>query len=290
MTGVTSPRPPVLDLPSGIEPMPLWLPPAATVAEVLGSAAVELGAVLARPLLTGAAVTALGPLRSRHAGASAGAPTGGAMGAGAGPPGDPGWFGPDSVAWKVQADASMFVAGIAAFALQLLHPLALAGVVDHSSFADDFLGRVARTGTFVQGVVFGSAAEATRHCEQVRRVHTRVVGTAPDGRPYDANDPGLLEWVHLGEYLAIAAAYRRFGAAPLSPAELDAYVAEVAVVGEAVGVAHPPRSWAELDTALQRHRPALAVGEQTAAALRFLVHPPGLPAAARPAWRVAWAG
>jgi uncharacterized protein (DUF2236 family) len=194
------------------------------------------------------------------------------------------------VAWKVQADTSMFVAGVAAFALQMLHPLALAGVADHSSFAEDFVGRVVRTGEFVQGVVYGDSAEAERRCARVRAVHHRVVGTAPDGRPYDASDPALLEWVHLGEYQAIAAAYRRFGALPLSDAELDRYVDEVAVAGERVGVPDPPHSWSELDAALQRHRPSLAVGEQTVAALRFLADPPGLPAAARPAWRVAFSG
>jgi uncharacterized protein (DUF2236 family) len=208
------------------------------------------------------------------------------------PPGlaDPGWFGPDSVAWRLHADTSMFVAGLSAFALQALHPLALAGVADHSSFATDFLGRVQRTGEFVQGVVYGTSAEAERHCAAVRRVHRQVVGTAPDGRPYSANDPELLEWVHLGEYAAIAAAYRRFGARPLSDADLDRYVAEVGVVGEAMGVGSPPRSWAELDARLQRFRPSLAVGEQAVVALRFLREPPGLPAAVRPAWRVAFAG
>ena len=207
-----------------------------------------------------------------------------------GAPGDPGWFGPDSVAWKVQADASMFVAGIAAFALQLLHPLALAGVADHSSFAEDFLGRVERTGAFVQGVCFGSVGEAERRCERVRLVHHRVGGTAPDGRRYDAASPELLEWVHLGEYAGIAAAYRRFGALPLSDVELDRYVAEVAVVGRAVGVPRPPTTWSELDAGIQRFRPQLAVNEQTLAALRFLAEPHGLSWRLRPAWRVLWAG
>lgn len=283
---------PELELPAGIEVAPTWIPPGPTLLELLGAAPAGVGAALARPVVAGAAAAALGPLQRRRTGPARARPPGDAAaaapaGRGAG---DPGWFGPASMAWKVQADTSMFVAGIAAFALQLLHPLALAGVVDHSSFAEDFLGRVGRTGDFVQGVVFGGAEEAARRCQQVRRVHDRVVGTAPDGRRYDANDPDLLEWVHLGEYLAIAAAFRRFGGEPLGVGELDAYVEEVAVVGVALGVADPPRSWRQLDTALQRHRPRLAVGEQTLAALRFLAEPPGLPAAARPAWRVAWAG
>lgn len=266
----------------GIEPLPLWVPPGPTLLEVLGGTAAGVGAALAKPLLSPAAAAALRPLRPR--------PEASGQRERRARRGDPGWFGPDSVAWKVQADASMFVAGIAAFALQTLHPLALAGVADHSSFASDFLGRTQRTGEFVQGVVYGTSAEAARRCATVRAVHTRVVGTAPDGRAYDANAPDLLEWVHLAEYLTIAAAYRRFGTYPLSVEELDRYVDEVAVVGSAVGVVEPPHSWAELDAALQRFRPALAVGEQAAAALRFLRRPAGLPAAAWPAWRVAWAG
>ncbi|HET9690640.1 MAG TPA: oxygenase MpaB family protein [Acidimicrobiales bacterium] len=263
----------------------MWVPPGPGLGELLGSSAIGVGAAIGRPLLV--ALTRAATRRSRPGPRPATPVAGPAPGAA---PGDPGWFGPASVAWKVQADTSMFVAGIAAFALQLLHPLALAGVVDHSSFADDFLGRVQRTGEFVQGIVFGDSTEAERRAAGVRRIHRKVAGTAPDGRPYAAGDPDLLEWVHLGEYLAIAAAYRRFGAAPLSDAELDAYVDEVAVAGTAVGVEAPPRRWANLDAALQRHRPSLAVGEQTLAALEFLAAPPGLPAAARPAWRVAYAG
>jgi uncharacterized protein (DUF2236 family) len=194
------------------------------------------------------------------------------------------------VAWRVHADTSMMVAGAAAFALQALHPLALAGVADHGSFTQDFLGRTRRTGEFVSGVVYGTSAEAAARVATVHQVHRRVVGVAPDGRPYSANDPELLAWVHVTEYLAIASAYRRFALLPLSPADLDRYVAEVAVVGRAMGVADPPRTWGELDAAFQRFRPRLAVGEQAARAARILADPPGLPDAARVGWRVMWGG
>jgi uncharacterized protein (DUF2236 family) len=184
----------------------------------------------------------------------------------------------------------MLVAGMTAFALQALHPLALAGVADHSSFADDFMGRTRRTGEFVSGVVFGSSLEAADRVAAVRRIHERVVGVAPDGRAYSANDPELLEWVHVTEYLAIAAASRRFATRALSRDDLDRYVSEVAVIGEAMGVQDPPRSWAQLDAAYQRFRPHLAVGEQAVTAIGFLRCPPGLAAAAKPAWRAVWAG
>ena len=204
--------------------------------------------------------------------------------------GDPGWFGPASVAWRVHADLALLPAGLSAFMLQTLHPRAMAGVWDHSAFGGDFLGRTRRTGQFVQGVVYGSTVEAENWCATVRRVHRRVVGVTPDGRPYDAGEPELLDWVHCTEYLAIAAANRLFAAQPMSRAELDAYLAETATVGRAMGVAEPPESWVELDAAMLRHRPNLAVGEQAASAVRFLHQPAGLPAAARPLWSVLMAG
>ena len=120
---------------------------------------------------------------------------------------------------------------MAAFALQTLHPRAMAGVWDHSSFGGDFFGRTRRTGEFVQGVVYDPSDAAQRRCDVLRRIHTKVVGHTPDGRPYSAGDPDLLEWVHVTEYLAIASANRRFAAHPMSRAELDTYVAEVAKVG-----------------------------------------------------------
>jgi uncharacterized protein (DUF2236 family) len=262
------------------EAEPPWIPPTPSAAERLGGIAGGVLGALSAPVVAGpvfGAMSALGP-------GPGGRPID------ADEMGDPGWFGPDSVAWRVHQDPSLLVAGIAAFTLQALHPLAMAGVAEHSAFSDDFLGRTRRTGEFVQGVVYGSSAQAERLCRMVRKVHGPVVGTAPDGRPYAANDPALLEWVHLAEYLAIAAANRRFALHPMTRDELDAYVAEVAIVGEATGVESPPRSWDELLAALERHRPDLAVGEYAAAGVHFLDDPPILPAAAKPLWRTVWAG
>ena len=204
---------------------------------------------------------------------------------------DPGWFGPESVTWRVHADASMFVAGIAALAFQALHPLAMAGVADHSDFQADPLGRLRRTAGFVGITAFGSSKEASDICAMVRAVHTRVVGHAPDGRPYSANDPELLDWVHVAEFATFAAAQRRFGSEPMTDAELDRYIGEVARIGIELGDPSPPHTWAELDAALERHRPNLCVNEQSRSAWRFiakahLVMPPP----ARPAYQLLFAG
>lgn len=263
-----------------LAPDPVWVPELPTALELSAGIAGGVFGALSAPVLAGPVFGALGKI----------GPTPGERPIPPDEMGDPGWFGPDSVAWRVHADPSLLVAGIAAFALQTLHPLAMAGVAEHSAFSDDFLGRTRRTGQFVQGVVYGSSAEAERLCRMVRKIHERVVGDAPDGRPYAANDPELLDWVHVGEYLAIAAANRRFGRRPMSRAELDTYVAEVARVGAGTGVVDPPTSWTGILDSLERHRPNLAVGEYAAAGVSFLDDPPILPAAAKPVWRALWAG
>jgi uncharacterized protein (DUF2236 family) len=256
-----------------------WVPPRPSGPELALGAAAGAAARLAAPLLAGFVRQAMGHLvepgpdpRTRAERT------------------DPGWFGPGSVTWRVHADVSMLVAGVAAFAFQSLHPRALAGVVDHGSFDRDFFGRTKRTGAYIIAVTYGTSVEAAQACHTVRRIHERVVGKTPDGRPYRASEPELLEWVHVTQYAATAAAHRRFGSHPLSDAELDRYVAEVARVGEEMEVVQPARTWAELDAALERHRPYLAVGEQARNALRFLAEPPGLPWALRPAWGLLFAG
>lgn len=263
-----------------LDPYPTWVPETPSLLELAVGVSSGTMAGLASPLLIVPLRRALKPI---GADPSKLQPTAEEMG-------DPGWFGPDSVAWRVHAEPAMLIAGIAAFTLQTLHPLAMAGVAEHSSFSEDFMGRTQRTGDFVQCVVYGSSIEATRICRTVRRIHDTVTGTAPDGRPYEANDPNLLHWVHVTEYAAIAAANRRFGVDRMTRDEMDTYIAEVARVGTEVGVLDPPTDWDGIHAAMERHRPDLAVGRYASAGLAFLDKPPFLPDAAQPVWRALWHG
>ena len=99
------------------------------------------------------------------------------------PPGDPGLFGPDAVCWKVHADfTSMMTGGVSALLLQALHPVALAGVWDHSTFRTDILGRLRRTATFVAGTTYGNRRDALALIERVKSIHLGVTGTRPTAR------------------------------------------------------------------------------------------------------------
>ncbi|MDH4363327.1 MAG: DUF2236 domain-containing protein, partial [Acidimicrobiia bacterium] len=99
---------------------------------------------------------------------------------------DPGLFGPASVAWRVHGESSMLIGGLRALLLQTLHPLAMAGVADHSDYRRDPWGRLHRTGRFIGATTYGNTATAEHVIAMVTAIHRRVEGTAPDGRHYAA--------------------------------------------------------------------------------------------------------
>jgi len=203
------------------------------------------------------------------------------------PLGDPGLFGPDSVCWQVHSDfPSMLCGGISALMLQMLHPLALAGVWDHSNFRDDMLGRLRRTSQFIAGTTFAPTADARRLIERVRQIHLPVRGTAPDGRPYSASDPELLAWVHVAEVRCFLAAYLRYCNPGLSEAAQDRYYAEVARIAEALGASDIPRSRRCVESYLTRMRPELACDERTTEVLSLLLHAPSPNLMTRPVRRL----
>ena len=193
----------------------------------------------------------------------------------------PRWFAEGSAIRRVHGDASMFVGGIRALLMQSLHPLAMAGVMDHSGFEGDPWGRLQRTSYFLAVTTFGAAADADKMVAAIRKVHESVVGTAPDGRPYSASDPHLLGWVHVAEVESFLAAHQRFGARPLDQAGRDEYVDQAARVAEALGVVHPPRSEADLRDVLADYGPELEGTPAARRTARFLLLNPPLPALAR---------
>ncbi|HUC35905.1 MAG TPA: oxygenase MpaB family protein [Acidimicrobiales bacterium] len=202
-------------------------------------------------------------------------------------PSDPPWCAPGSASWRIHGDPSFPVAGVLALWTQALHPLALAGVMEHSDFEEHPIRRAVRTGSFVHTTTFGPGSEAERYCAQVRQIHTRVLGTAPDGRRYSAGDPELVDWIHCALLLSIGRVWLLYGHRP-DPGLLDSYVAEQARVPRELGDPSPPESWGELLGRLREHRPALAVNEQTRWIGAWLARPglPGTLRIAMPAYRV----
>jgi uncharacterized protein (DUF2236 family) len=180
---------------------------------------------------------------------------------------------PDGVARMVHADLpSMLIGGMSALLLQTLHPLAMAGVAEHSNYQADPLGRLRRTANFVGTTTFGTATEARLAVAQVRRVHRRVSGTAPDGRSYSASDPELVTFIHTAEIASFLESARRFGPRDLTPEQCDRYYVEMAPVATALGARWVPLSMADADAYFRRMRPELYAGEQARQARDWLRH------------------
>ena len=193
----------------------------------------------------------------------------------------PRWFGEDRPIRRVHGDASMLIGGLRALLLQSLHPLAMAGVAQHSGFKGDPWGRVQRTSHFLAVTTFGTASDAEAMVSSIRGIHERVRGSAPDGRTYAASDPHLLSWVHLAGLDSFLAAYQRFGDRPLDPDEQDGYVADTAMVARKLGVLDPPRTVGEMREQLAAYRPELKSTPEARDTARFILLSPPLPLVAR---------
>lgn len=188
----------------------------------------------------------------------------------------PRWFTEDRPIRTVHADSSMFIGGLRALLLQTLHPLAMAGVAQHSDYRSDPWGRLQRTADFLAVTTYGPADEADRVIERIRHVHSFVKGMASDGRSYSANDPHLLRWVHVAEVDSFLVAHQRFGANKLDAIERDGYVEDMAFIARKLGVPAPPTTYRGLQDQLRAFRPELRSTAESRDAVKYLTLTPPL--------------
>lgn len=180
------------------------------------------------------------------------------------PKGEPGLFGPRSAIWQVHGDfTSMLCGGISALLLQMLHPLALAGVWDHSRFREDIFGRLRRTSQFISATTFGATADAERLIAKVQGIHQRISGVAPDGTPYHASDPALLTWVHVAECSSFMASHLRYKRTIVTAVRQEQYYREAAEIARRLGAADIPETPRQVAEYLQDMRPQLRCDERT---------------------------
>src|SRR6202034_4716604 len=89
-------------------------------------------------------------------------------------PADDGFFGPASVTWRLSGDLAGPIAGLRSLLMQALHPLAMAGVDQHSGWRQDPVGRLAATTTYLTTVTFGDRAAGRQADARGRRIHGHV--------------------------------------------------------------------------------------------------------------------
>jgi uncharacterized protein (DUF2236 family) len=191
---------------------------------------------------------------------------------------DEGYFGAGSVTWRLAADLSGPIAGLRSVLVQALHPLAMAGVDQHSDWRADPVGRLAATSAYLATLTYGDRAAASRVARRVRAVHEHVRGTdTVTGQPYAAGDPALLRWVHVAMVDSVLAAAAMFGTPP-TDADADAYVSEMAVSAELLGVPAGtiPASVSAVAQYLDGIRPELRCTPAAAESMGYLLDPAGM--------------
>lgn len=163
-----------------------------------------------------------------------------------------GVFGPNSVTWRIDREAVIFLGAGRALLLQLAHPWVAAAIAEHSNTFADPIGRFHRTFNIVFAMVFGSLDRALLASRQLHRRHGMIVGEMPEtvgpfaaGSRYCANDVPSLRWVH-ATLVETALMAHDLVLAPLSAEERERYWAESRMFGALFGLTGNdlPADWA----------------------------------------------
>ena len=186
----------------------------------------------------------------------------------------------DSPIRRVHADVvSMMIGGVRSLLLQMLHPHALQGVLDHSDFRNDMHGRLRRTARFIAHTTFAHRDEAEAAIARVNQIHMQVSGTLPDGTPYSATNPRTLAWVHVAEAASFLEAYLRYVRPAMPFAEQDEYFRQFAIIARKLGADPVPETKNDAERLLLEFRDELR-GSPAARDVAQLVlgqKPPGTP-------------
>ncbi len=153
-----------------------------------------------------------------------------------------GYFTDQSMLRRVHRERAIALSGPRALLMQAAHPLAVTGLLAHSTAMDEPYDRLARTAETMSTIGFGTRQDADRVTAHVRDMHTRVkgrikepVGIFPAGTPYRADQPDLLLWVLFTLVDSGVVVYRKYVGA-MSRAEEAAYWDDYKVVGELFGL------------------------------------------------------
>ena len=173
------------------------------------------------------------------------------------PPGEPALIAPDSVSWRVfKNPLALFIGGVTAVVLELAEPRVRTGVWRHTSFRDQPLQRMQRTGLAAMMTVYGPRRRAEALIASVRQLHERIGGVTPAGQRYRASEPELLDWVHATASFGFLQAYERY-VRGFDESARDRYYAEGRPAALLYGAVGAPCSCAELQRLLDAMLPQL---------------------------------
>ena len=155
-----------------------------------------------------------------------------------------GIFGPDSVTWRINREAALFLGAGRAALLQLAHPWVATALDQHSSLLAKPIERFHNTFRTVFTMIFGSAPQAFRAARSLYQLHTTITGQLPSpvaayqkGSHYQALHVPALIWVYATLIDSAVIAHQAVLPA-LDATSLAAYYAESKILGGLFGI--PP--------------------------------------------------
>ena len=208
---------------------------------------------------------------------------------------DYGFFGPDSMTWKVWGYPTSLTVGFQrSVVIEELDPALVAAVAKTNAVRDRARTRYDRTVRYFAMVALGATRPASKAADVLVKVHSKAVGIEPlSGNRYDANDPHSQLWIHLTAWHSILYTYEKFGPGPLSPEGEARYWEECATAAElqTCDPADVPRTREGIREYFAMMRPRLAGSEEAQLMMDHLLRAevmlPPLPAVMRPgAWVV----
>ena len=164
-----------------------------------------------------------------------------------------GFYGPESMMWRINREAVLLGSGPTALLLQIAHPLIAEGVAHHSTFESDPFRRLHGTIRTTMDLVFGDRRAAERAVRRLNGIHAGVRGEVRDegaravASSYRALDPALLLWVQATLIVTSLRAYEAW-VRPLSESEKERFWQEARSVGTRLGIplSQSPADWPAL--------------------------------------------
>jgi uncharacterized protein (DUF2236 family) len=142
----------------------------------------------------------------------------------------------------INRERAVALSGPRALLMQAAHPLAVFGLLAHSSAMEEPYDRLARTAETMNTIAFGSRDEADRITRRVRAMHRRVsgrlvesIGPYAAGTLYRADDPKLLLWILYTLVDSSLVVFRNY-VRSLTRSEEAAYWEDYKVVGRLFGL------------------------------------------------------
>ena len=203
-----------------------------------------------------------------------------------------GYFTQDSMIQRVHRERALGLYGPRALLMQAAHPLAVSGLLAHTTTLDEPYDRLARTAEIMNTIYFGTAEEADAVTTRVRAQHARVsgkireaTGSYPAGTPYRADQADLLLWVLFTLVDSATVIYRKYVGAMTREQEA-AFWEDYRVVGSLFGLADSDMPATLADLHDYRHEmlegDVLHVTDWARERARSIVLEPPVPWLARP--------